>query len=108
MILDLSTIAAIFGIIATLVGGAVWVMGLVNKVTAKVVTQSEHLKNLEKDVEELQDMVRDHESKNAYFRHNFDSVTKGLEVYISGKIESLTEIINIKFKNLEDKINEKK
>lgn len=108
MVLDLSTIAAIFGIIATLITGAVWVMSLVNKVTARVVTQSEHIKNLEKNVEKLEATVKDHESKNSYFRHNFESVTKGLEIYISGKIESLTEVINIKFKNLEEKINEKK
>lgn len=108
MILDLATIATILGIMATLLTGAVWVMSLVNKVTARVVTQYEHIKNLEKNFEKLEETVKDHESKNAYFRHNFESVTKSLEVYISGKIESLTEVINIKFKNLEEKINEKK
>lgn len=118
MNLDLSTIAAIFGIIATLITSAVWVMSLVNKITTRVVSQEKDLASLKKDVESLERTVKNHESKNSYFRHNFDPVTKSifdkiddLEEAIKSSIQqgftNIKELFDEKIKNVNDRINEK-
>lgn len=116
---DLSTIAAIFGIIATLITGAVWVMSLVNKVTTKVVSQEKDLTVLKQDIDNLKKVVDNHESKNSYFRHNFDPVTKSifnkidnLEETIKSSIQqgfaNIKELFDEKIKNVNDRINQKK
>jgi len=123
MTLDIATILTIFGgvfgFILTLIVGAVWVMGLVNKITTRVVSQEKDLSSLNDRVENLLRAVKEHESKNSYFRHNFDPVTKSifnkiddLEETIKSSFQdgftNIKELFNEKLKHLNDKINEKK
>lgn len=119
MNLELSTLAATFAIIATILTGAVWVMTLVNKITSRVVSQEKDLQTLKKDVDTIVRTVKEHESKNSYFRHNFDPVTKSLFNKMDDLEETIKDSINEGFKhvkelfdtklqNVEGKINEKK
>lgn len=119
MILDLSTILAIFGIIATILAGIMRIMSLVNKITTKVVSQEKDLTVLKEDIDNLKKIVDNHESQNSYFRHNFDPVTKSifnkidnLEETIKFSIQqgfaNIKELFDEKIKNVNDKINEKR
>jgi len=47
------------------------------------------------------------EESNKYFRHNFDAVTKNLFEHITSQINHLKELIELKFKLLEKRNNEK-
>ena len=76
--IDLGLIGTILGIVTTLVCGAVWVMSLVNKLSSRAMSQEKDIQTLRRDVEAMNITLKDHESKNSYFRHNFDPVTKSL------------------------------
>jgi hypothetical protein len=74
----------------------------------KQTDDEERFRKIESIIEKLDVKVSDHEEKNKYFRHNFDSVTKSLEVLISSEIKHLGEVIGLQIKNILERINEKK
>ena len=75
---------------------------------AKAERDKEMFHELERDLEELENKVDQHEDKNKYFRHNFESVTKGLATLFESKIDHLENVINLKLNHLAERMNEKK
>jgi len=119
MLLDWGLVLTVLSVISILVTGAVWVMSLVNKLTTRIVSQEKDLANLSKEVNALSFTVKDHESKNSYFRHNFDPVTKSLfdkmddlertiKESINDGFKHVKELFDTKIQNVEGKINEKR
>lgn len=56
---DLNTVALIIAIISTLIGGALWVMGLVNKISIRAT-------NIERDVVDIDKRILKVEEKTEY------------------------------------------
>jgi hypothetical protein len=108
--MDLKDYASLAGILSILIVGANFVVMSLWKLTfgVKVREDEKRFIRIETEVSELKKEVNEHEDKNKYFRHNFDSVTKNLEVYISSEIKHLGEIIGLQIKNILEKFNEKK
>lgn len=57
--IDLNTMALFIGILATIIGGALWVMGLVNKISVRAT-------NIERDAEDLEKRLTKVEGKTDY------------------------------------------
>ena len=74
----------------------------------KQADDKQRFEKIEADLEKIEIKISEHEEKNKFFRHNFDSVTKSLEILISSEIKHLGEIIGLQIKNILEKINEKK
>ncbi len=117
--IDLGLVGTILGIITTLICGAVWVMSLVNKLSSRAMAQEKDIQTLRRDVETMNQAIKEHESKNSYFRHNFDPVTKSLfdkmddlektiKESIGDGFKHIKELFDTKIQNVEGKINEKK
>lgn len=112
--MDIDTLLKLAGIVATLIGGANFVIIAIARTfwsltfKAKVENDEKRFKLVEERISKLEKKVDEHEDKNKYFRHNFDSVTKNLETLISSEIKHLGEIIGLQIKNIMEKMNEKK
>jgi len=112
--MDLTSLYEIAGIAAFVIGGANFVVIVVAKTFWKLTFEKKQtddekrFQNIEADLEKIEVKIFEHEEKNKFFRHNFDSVTKSLEILISSEIKHLGEIIGLQIKNILEKINEKK
>ena len=90
--MDVQDIASIVGMASIFVAGANFVIIVVSKTFWRLTFERKEeddikkFDSLSKDLKSLRDEVRSHEEKNKYFRHNFETVTKNLEAYISGEI----------------------
>lgn len=90
MLLDLSTIAVIFGIISTLIGGAVWVMSLVNKITTRVVTQEKDVATLKTTTTNLEKSINDYQIRIINVENNIANYSKDL-TRLTESMNHLTE-----------------
>ena len=112
--MDLGDYANVIGIASIFIAGANFVIITVARTfwnltfNQKKVEDEKRFIKIENSLEILENEVRGHEDKNKYFRHNFDSVTKGLEAYISSEIKHLGEMIGLQIKNILERFNEKK
>lgn len=102
--MDLKDYAALAGIASILIGGANFVIIALARTFWKLTFEAnkddmlKKISTLENDFEKLEKKVDDHEDKNQYFRHNFESVTKGLMSHITTELAHLTEVMELKFK----------
>ena len=96
--------AAIAGIAAIFVSGAAVILTWISRAFWSLTIQREKEEN-DKRFEALEsrlDHLESCEEKNKFFRHNFDSVTKNLFNHITNEIKHLREMIELKFKHLEE------
>lgn len=108
--MDITTLYEIIGILSIIFAAANFVIISIAKTFWKLTFQTDKQENQKKfekieiDIKKLQKA----EESNSHYRHNFNSVTKSLEVLISSEIKHLGEKITIQIENILDKINEKK
>ena len=111
--------AAAFAIFATIISGAVWVVGMVGRVAAKAKEQDITIALLKERVLTLEKEVKDHEKKNSILRHDFTTVTNSVYDKIDRLENTLTdaidkgfvhvkELFDTQIKNLKEKFDEKK
>lgn len=104
--MNIQDIASLAGIAAVLIGGANFVIIAIARTFWKLTFDKKEKDDNEKfkKIDERLSLLEEFESKNKYFRHNFDAVTQALEQHITREIKHLEEVIELKFKVL-SKVN---
>lgn len=81
---------AIFAILATIISGAVWVVSLVGRVTAKIKEVDMKVEAVEKKLSGVDTRTIADQKDNEAFRHKYKTT-----------VEGLVELIKIKFEDLD-------
>lgn len=89
----------IAGVVAAIISGVNFVIVNIAKAFWKLTFEQEAKKNKEKfeAMSKRITILEAFEDKNKNFRHNFNSVTQGLQEHITREIKHLEEIIELKF-----------
>ncbi len=107
--MDLQDYATILGIASIFISGAAviltWIARAFWSLTYKKKADDDEKRFIALEVGHKE--LQGYEEQNKYFRHNFNSVTKGLEIHITTQIEHLREVMDLNFKLL-TKNNDKK
>lgn len=79
MTIDFSMLATMFGIIATLITGAVWVMSLVNKITARATSQEKDIVSYKTKIESLEKSSIDYDRRLINVENNIINNNKNID-----------------------------
>jgi len=81
---------AVFAVFATIISGAVWVVGLVTRVAGKIKEVDMKVEALEKKIISVDSRTISDQKDNEAFRHKYKTT-----------VEGLVELIKIKFEDLD-------
>lgn len=111
----LGLIATALGILGILLGGALWVLQLVTRLSNKIITIERDNKETKEEISALKKSTDEDREKNSQFRHKHESSVKSLYVLIETKFsdsskhwEDFKELIATKIDLAISKNNEKK
>ena len=90
---DFPTISIILSIIGVLMGGAIWVLSLIYRVSSQITTEKNRINSLEKNHDDLKKITEKEKEENEAFRHKYKTSLDQMRELFAIQMESLQKSI---------------